>query len=177
MSQDIIVRMDTELGSMDFLLHSKKAPLTSENFLNYLDADLFDDCSFFRIVTKAHPQAEDPVKIETAQGGLNIDSDRLLDSVAHEPSCDTGLNHRRGSLSLARYEVGSGNGSFFVCFRDEPALDHGGARQPDGQGFAVFGDLVQGEDVLDRLYQRAEEGEYLQRPVKISSVCRISSES
>ncbi len=167
------VRIATELGDMEFILYPEKAPLTVKNFLRYLDDDRYQNCNFFRIVTLSHEQIDDPVKIETIQGGLNIDSDRLLENIPHEATQDTGLQHKRGSLSLARYEVGSGNGSFFVCFRDEPALDHGGARQADGQGFAVFGDLIKGDDVLDRLYQRAEEDEYLQHVVMIENVYRL----
>lgn len=158
---------------MEFQLHLIQAPRTCANFLAYVDDGRYQDCDFFRIVTLAHEQAEDPVKIETVQGGLNIDNERLLENIAHEPTCDTGLRHRRGSLSLARYEVDSGNGSFFVCFRDEPALDHSGARQPDGQGFAVFGDLTKGEEVLDQIYQRAEEDEYLQHVICISNIYRV----
>ncbi|NHO85845.1 peptidylprolyl isomerase [Pseudoteredinibacter isoporae] len=162
--------MQTGLGELIFELYPNKAPKTVANFLRYVESKRFNGSDFFRIVTEAHPQTEDPVKIETIQGGLNIDHPNLLESIGHEPTTETGLHHRRGSLSMARYQVGSANGSFFICFRDEPALDFAGARQPDGQGFAVFGQLVDGYPVLDALYARAERDEYLTTPIAIEQV-------
>jgi len=167
------VSIQSSKGQMVFELFADKAAISVANFLNYVDAGLFDGSSFFRIVIENHPQTEDPVKIETIQGGLNIDHPDLMDSIPHESTEKSGLSHQRGSLSMARYELGSANGSFFICFRDEPALDFGGARQPDGQGFAVFGQLLTGYDVLDALYDLAEEGEYLKSPVLIESIERI----
>lgn len=164
------VSIQTALGELIFELYPEKAPKTVANFLRYVESNRFDGSNFFRIVTEAHPQAEDPVKIETIQGGLNIDHSDLLESIEHEPTSETGLAHRRGSLSMARYDVGSANGSFFICFRDEPALDFAGARQPDGQGFAVFAQLVEGYSVLDAMYARAEQDEYLQAPIAIKKI-------
>ncbi|GAA6151319.1 peptidylprolyl isomerase [Pseudoteredinibacter isoporae] len=155
---------------MIFELYPDCAPNTVANFLRYVASQRFDGSDFFRIVTEDHEQAGDPVKIEAIQGGLNIDHPDLLNGIEHESTSASGLHHQRGSLSMARYEVGSANGSFFICFRDEPALDFAGARQADGQGFAVFGQLIEGFSVLDAMYKRAEAREYLQSPIAIEQV-------
>jgi len=158
---------------MIFELYQEQAPGTVRNFLAYTDLALFDGSSFFRIVTEAHDQAEDPCKIESVQGGLNIDSPSLLENIEHENTKATGVLHKKGSLSLARYEVGTGNGSFFICLRDEPELNFGGLRQPDGQGFAAFGQLVRGSEVLENIRNRVENSEYLSKPIVINTVTRL----
>lgn len=173
MSQTVFVKISTEVGSMIFELYQDKAPGTVNNFLAYTDLELFDGSSFFRIVTETHGQTEDPCKIETAQGGLNIDSACLLENIDHEDTKTTGVSHKKGSLSLARYAVGTGNGSFFICLRDEPELNFGGSRQPDGQGFAAFGQLIRGNEVLENIRNRVEDNEYLSKPILINNVSRF----
>lgn len=169
------VRMSTELGEMLFQLYPEQAPVSVANFLRYVELGLFNGSDFFRVVTLGHDQAEDPVKIETAQGGLNIDHSALLPSIIHESTQQSGLSHKVGSLSLARYAPGTANGSFFICLRDEPELDFGGQRQPDGLGFAVIGDLLSDRGVLQKIRQRAETDEYLSKPISINSVELVAS--
>jgi peptidyl-prolyl cis-trans isomerase A (cyclophilin A) len=85
------------------------------------------------------------------------------------------LRHLRGTVSLARFLPGAVYHSFFVCMRDEPALDQGGARNPDGLGFAAFGQVVRGFEHLHRLYlehARTERGEYLDAPIGLRSFRR-----
>ena len=94
-------------------------------------------------------------------------------SITHETTGMTGLRHRRGTVSLARFAPGAVYHSLFVCMRDEPGLDEGGSRQPDGQGFAAFGSVVEGFEHLAHFFdENADAAEYLERPVVMHSVRR-----
>ena len=101
------------------------------------------------------------------QGGLRHQREDLAPVIPHETTAMTGLRHLKGTVSLARFAPGAVYHSFFICLRDEPVLDFGGARHPDGQGFAAFGRVVEGFDVVQRIYARAEEAEYLKNAIAI----------
>jgi len=101
------------------------------------------------------------------QGGCRPSDIPLRSPIAHEPTVRTGLRHRRWAVSTSRYAAGETYGSFFVCLRDEPELDYGGRRHPDGLGFAAFGRVSAGFSVLESIVRRAEGTEYLTRRIRI----------
>ena len=167
-----------EYGDIEVDIFNDLAPQTSKNFFDYLDTGSFIDSSFFRIVTLDN-QTNSDHKIEVVQGGLNFDVDKgyqadtVLASIEHEPTAQTGIKHKDGTISMGRFAPGETYGSFFFCIGDQPELDHGGHRFPDGHGASAFGALVEGRDVLQRVFERGEETEFLREEVKIATIYRI----
>lgn len=161
------VRIETALGDLEIELSEREAPASAGYFLADVRAGLYDGSSFFRIVTLSNQSAEKHRRIAVIQGGLRHEREDLPPVIPHETTAMTGLRHREGTISLARFAPGAVYHSFFICLRDEPALDFGGARNPDGQGFAAFGRVAAGFDVVQRIYARAEQAEYLKNEIAI----------
>lgn len=164
------VRIETGLGAMVVEVFEDRAPASAAYFLADVRAGLFDGASFFRIVTLTNQSAEPHRKIEVIQGGLRHESTDLPPVIAHETTAMTGVKHLKGTVSLARFAPGAVYHSFFICLRDEPALDFGGARNPDGQGFAAFGRVVEGFEVVERIFAGGEAEEYVTDAVRITRV-------
>lgn len=163
------VTVTTALGTFTVAVHPDRAPLTANDFLAYVDAGLLDGSSVYRIVSMANQPDTVPAKIEVVQFGLK---EARLPPVPHEPTSVTGLRHLDGTLSLARLAPGTGSSAFFICIGDQPSLDFGGRRNPDGQGFAAFGEVVDGMDVVRRIFAQAEPRDAMEHPIPISRVAR-----
>jgi len=145
------VELKTSVGDIRFELYPDKAPRTAANFLKYIDGGHFEGGSFYRVV-RLDNQAQNNVKIEVIQGGLSGKSDAAsFDPIPLERTKETGLRHVDGALSMARAGPDTATSEFFVCVNDQPSLDFGGKRNPDGQGFAVFGRVIEGMDVVRRI--------------------------
>src|SRR5215471_16070441 len=145
------VRVQTELGDIVIEVDPVKAPLTTANFLKYVDGGHYDGGMFHRTV-KMDNQPESTVKIEVIQAGVNPDRAREgFASIALERTSVTGILHKDGAVSMARGAPDSATSGWFVCINDQPSLDFGGARNPDGQGFAAFGRVVSGMDVVRKI--------------------------
>jgi peptidyl-prolyl cis-trans isomerase A (cyclophilin A) len=152
-----------------------RAPVSSAYFLTDVDAGVYHGSGVFRIVKLANQRPEAEPKIEVMQMGHRAPDESPPASIAHETTGTTGLRHRAGTISLARFAPGAVYHSVFACMRDEPCLDEGGTRHPDGLGFAAFGQVEQGFDLLLRLFaERSGDSEYLADPIRIDSVRRIS---
>lgn len=147
----INVVLETSLGNMHVELYPEKAPLSTRDFLYYVDKGLYNDQGFYRVVT---PENDDKkMGMSLIQGGM-LDLVELT-LVEHESTQQTGLANVTGSLALARQDVGSGSAAFFfVNLADNKMLDHGGKRNPDGQGFAVFGRVTKGLGIAYRIQER-----------------------
>ena len=162
----------TALGNITIELYPAKAPVTVSNFLKYVDAHLYDSSSFFRAVT-LNNQPNNTVKIEVIQGG-NTDSTKEFAPIQMETTQQTGLLHKDGTVSMARGKPASATSSFFICINDQPSLDYGGKRNPDGQGFAAFGKVTHGMELVKKIQQLyPEQGQYFKPPVTIISITRI----
>ena len=170
----IRVLVQTELGEIVLEVDAAHAPKTAANFLRYLDAGHFDGGTFHRTV-KMDNQPDSPVKIEVIQAGVN--PDRAKDGfppIPLERTSVTGLRHTDGVVSMARGQPDSATSGWFVCINDQPSLDFGGARNPDGQGFAAFGRVVQGMDVVRKIQQAPNtDAQRLTPPIKILKAARI----
>jgi peptidyl-prolyl cis-trans isomerase A (cyclophilin A) len=168
------VLVQTELGEIVLEVDLKAAPRTAANFLRYLDAGHFDGGIFHRTV-KMDNQPDSPVKIEVIQAGVNPDRAKEgFPPIAIERTSVTGLRHLDGVISMARGQPDSATSGWFICINDQPSLDFGGARNPDGQGFAAFGRVVRGMDVV-RAIQRAPntDAQRLTPPIRILKAARI----
>ncbi len=165
------LRIETELGAVIVELYPDRAPLTCANFLRYVDAGLYDGTTFFRTVTMAN-QPHNPVKIEVIQGG-DVAEGKEFPPIPLERTSRTGLRHLDGSLSMARAEPDTATCSFSICVNDQPALDFGGGRNPDGQGFATFGRVTAGMEVVRAIHERPCSEQALTPPIKILSIKRL----
>lgn len=164
----IRVQLTTELGVVEVAAHEERAPASAGYFLADVMNGRYDGTSFFRIVALANQRAvARERRIAVIQGGLRHEREDLPPVIPHESTAMTGLRHLQGTVSLARFAPGAVYHSFFICLRDEPVLDFGGARHPDGQGFAAFGRVAEGFDVVQSIYARAEAVEYLRNEIAI----------
>lgn len=169
------VEVATEVGNFLLGIDEVRAPLTAKNFLAYVDGQLLDGASVYRIVTLDHAPSTPAPRIEVIQWGWPAPSDNReppFPPVPHEPTSITGLRHVDGTLSLARRAPGTGGHGFFITIGDQPELDEGGSRNPDLAGFAAFGKVLNGSDTIKRIFARAEPAEYLEKPVAILTVRR-----
>jgi peptidyl-prolyl cis-trans isomerase A (cyclophilin A) len=165
-----LVELVTEAGSILIEVDTVRAPVTAANFLRHVSEGTYGSGMFYRVV---HPnnQPASPVKIAVLQGGLFRDS--LINNfpvIIHETTQATGIHHLNGVISMARNEPGTASTEFFICVGDQPELDFGGKRNPDGQGFAAFGRVVRGMETVIRLHQRPDSGQFLITPVSVQSV-------
>jgi len=173
------VIMQTQLGAIEIDVYKSRAPLTAENFLYYVDNDLYDAQGFYRAV---RPET-DPrgLGMQIIQGGL-LSLESVTAPIDHETTEMSGLSHTDGAVSMARDEPGTGSAAyFFISIGDNTFLDYGGSRNPDGQGYAVFGQVVKGMDVVRAIQLRETKGpsesevtsgQFLTKPVKIIEVRR-----
>ncbi|MCF6220131.1 MAG: peptidylprolyl isomerase [Robiginitomaculum sp.] len=173
------VVMETELGNIEIEVYKSRAPLTAENFLYYVDNDLYDGEGFYRAV---RPDT-DPrgLGMQIIQGGL-LAMESVTAPIDHETTEMSGLSHTDGAISMARDEPGTGSAAyFFISIGDNISLDYGGSRNPVGQGYAVFGQVVKGMDVVRAIQLRetqgpsdnpATKGQFLTKPVRIVKVRR-----
>ena len=165
--------METDLGVFEVELEAGRAPGTVANFLRYVDAGLYDGGRFHRTVTLDN-QVRDDVLIEVIQAGPNPDKGERFDPIALERTRDTGLRHLDGTISMARNGPDTATGDFFICIGEQPSLDFGSARNSDDQGFAAFGQVVSGMDVVRRVHQSpADERERLRPPIAIVRISRV----
>lgn len=93
--------------------------------------------------------------------------------IKHETTAETGILHGDGVISMARAEPGTASSEFFICIGDQPELDYGGMRNPDGQGFAAFGKVIEGMDVVRKIQSLKDEGQMLKEKVDITSVIKL----
>lgn len=158
----------TEMGDIKVKLYPERAPVTVENFLAYVEAGAYTGSSFFRVCTPEN-EAEREIKIEVIQGG-DVPEEQLRPAIGLETTATTGLKHLDGTLSMARLEANTAQSNFFICIGDQPELDFGGKRHPDGQGFAAFGQVLSGMEVVRAIQQQKEVGQYLVDSVKIERI-------
>jgi peptidyl-prolyl cis-trans isomerase A (cyclophilin A) len=171
-ARPVHVVIETEAGEIEAEIDTVRAPITAANFLKYVDAGLFDGGRFFRTV-RPDNQVDKPVKIAVIQAaGSRARRADFLPAIPLERTNVTGLSHKDGTLSMARSTPGTARDSFSICVGDQPALDFGGARQPDGQGFAAFGRVVRGMDVVRTIQMGPANGETLTPPIAILRVRR-----
>ncbi|MBN8249850.1 MAG: peptidylprolyl isomerase [Verrucomicrobia bacterium] len=167
------VLIQTVAGDIELELDARAAPVTVTNFLRYAQEGLFADGAFFRTVTASN-QPTNAVKIAVIQARPNPQrSNELFAPIPLERTRDTGLKHADGTVSMARDGPDTAQGDFFLCIGDQPGLDYGGKRNPDGQGFAAFGRVVRGMDVVRGIHSGNARGQELDPPIRIQRVIRL----
>jgi peptidyl-prolyl cis-trans isomerase A (cyclophilin A) len=168
----ISVVLRTTLGEIVIEVDDR-APRTAANFLRYVDGGHYDGGRFHRTV-RLDNQPGKNVLIEVIQAGVSSTPAReAFPPIALERTKDTGLKHLDGTVSMARDGPDSATSDFFICIGDQPELDFGGRRNPDGQGFAAFGRVVEGMDVVRRIQGQPADGQGLTPPIPIESAKRV----
>lgn len=164
------VVINTSAGRMELELALDKAPLSTCNFIFYVTNGDYDGGQFFRTVVRATNTGNpNPIDVIQAASKHGVEDD-TMPPVSLERTRDTGLSHVAGTISMARDGPDTATSSFFIVTQDTPSLDFGGARNPDGQGFAAFGHLVQGLDVARAIQMSpADAEEQLTPPITIQS--------
>ena len=165
------VLIETSMGKIKVEVYQEKAPITAGNFLGYVDDGLYDGTTFFRTVTMDN-QPNNDVKIEVIQGG-QVPKEKEYEPIKLERTTLTGLKHLDGVISMGRFKPDSAKSSFFFCIGDQPELDYGGKRNPDGQGFAAFGKVIEGMDVVRAIQVEPHEEQRLTPPIEIIKISRI----
>lgn len=167
------VLVETEQGQIEIAVDTARAPITAQNFLRYVDGGFYNGGRFHRTVTPDN-QPNDTVRIEVIQASIDPSrTEEAFPPIPLERTTVTGLSHRDGTVSMARFAPDSANYDFFICIGDQPELDFAGRRNPDGQGFAAFGQVTRGMDVVRRIQQSPAEGQKLTPPVTITRVARV----
>jgi peptidyl-prolyl cis-trans isomerase A (cyclophilin A) len=142
----VSVRLHTEAGDIDIALEVARAPVTAGNFLRYVDQKRLDGTSFYRVVGD-----REKLSYGFIQGGVQNDPGRVLPPIAHEPTTKTGLSHGEGTISMARYAPGSATADFFITLGDMASMDANPALPGDNHGFAAFGHVTAGMDVVRKI--------------------------
>lgn len=165
--------IETQYGDIEAELYPDKAPYSVAAFLRFVDSGFYQRSSFYRILSEDNqPMGSAPA--ELIQGGLwgTGNKREYLQGIPHENTQQTGLRHINGAISLARQDTGTANTEFFICIGDQPGFDFGGDNNSDGQGYAVFGQVTKGMDVVQKIYRRPEENQYFTPQVDIITVRR-----
>ncbi len=171
LSSNPVILIKTTMGDIEVEIYEEKTPITSGNFLGYVDEGLYDGTSFFRTVTMDN-QPDSPVKIEVIQGG-QVPKDKEYEPIKLERTSLTGLKHLDGVISMGRFKPNSAKSSFYFCIEDQQSLDYQGNRNPDMQGFAAFGKITKGMDVVRAIQVEPYEGQKLTPPIGIVSIKRV----
>lgn len=168
------VIIQTQAGNIEVELYPKLAPRTVAAFLSYVDSGLYRKCNFYRILNEENqPTGSDPSQL--IQGGIwrtNHAKAVSLPGVPHETTLQTHILHTDGVISLARQAPGTATTEFFICIGDQPGFDYGGKNNPDGQGYAAFGKVVNGMDVVQAIYAMPETDQSFTPPVPIKNIVR-----
>ena len=162
--------ISTDLGDIELELYADKAPITVKNFLKYVDRGLYLNSSFYRVTTPEN-EAKRTIRIEVIQGG-NVKAGSAFEPITIETTDKTDIRHLDGTISMARGKPNSATSNFFICINKQPDLDFQGKRNPDGQGFAAFGRVTKGMDIVRAIQKRKNEKQYLDEPVIINNIVR-----
>ena len=173
------VKLHTPQGDIVVELYADKAPITVRNFLHYVDTKRMDGASFYRSST---PPGDKSFDYGILQGGVGTDPKKLFPPIAHESTAKTGLTHTDGTISMTRYAPGTATANFSICVGDQTYLDADRKDPQANPGYAAFGHVVQGMDVVRKLLAAPRDptkgvgvmkGEMLAHPVPILTARRI----
>ena len=165
----------TKYGEIEAELYAKQAPKSVSAFISYIDSGYYTNSSFYRVLNDDNQPSNAP-KAELIQGGIwrtNKKMAKTLRYIPHEGTNITGVHHEDGTLSLAREEPGTATTEFFICLGDQPGFDYGGENNPDGKGYAAFGKVRKGMDVIKKIYNAPEYNTSFDPPIMIYSVKKL----
>lgn len=165
--------IDTNYGEIEVELYPEKAPATVAAFLSYVDSGFYTNSSFYRVVLAEGMSAS--ANVGLIQGGIWQTNDRehpAVPGIVHESTKQTGLSHNTGTISLARTTPGTANTEFFICIGDQTQFDHGNSNPADGEGFAAFGKVTKGMQIVWTIQQQKKQGESFLEKIIIRNITR-----
>lgn len=177
------VSLLTSEGPILLEIETERAPITAKNFLRYVDAKRLDNAAFYRSVGQIGGANGIP-DYGFAQGGVQYNPKKLFPPIAHEPTTKTGLSHTDGAISMARLAPGTANGDWFIIVGDMKSMDANPAAPGDNLGYAVFGRVIEGMDVVKKIVMAPKsptlgegvmKGQMLSPTIKIISAKRVSA--
>ena len=169
------VKIETNFGDIIVELYPEKAPKTVAAFLSYVDSGYYKNGSFYRVL-KAADQPSSSFKSDLIQGGIWQTKNKMqikLPGIPHETTKQTGLLHKDGTISMARLAPGTASTEFFIVIGDQPAYDYGGDANSDGQGFAAFGRVIDGMDVVKQIHEQPDNETNFTPVIKIIDIIRL----
>lgn len=166
------IEIETALGDIEIELYPDQAPRSCAAILSYIDSGFYKNASFYRVLNTDNQPSNAP-KAELIQGGLYGHKRPELPGIPHETTEQTRILHKDGTVSLARLEPGSANTEFFICIGDQPGFDFGGENNPDKQGYAAFGKVVKGMDIVRKIYRAPEDDQRFDPPVSIYGIKKL----
>lgn len=176
--EGITIEITTEAGVIEVVLDPVRAPITVSNFIKYVNGGQYNGGVFHRTVTMDN-QPKNDVKIEVIQGAINSNyrdksypPNSGFEPILLERTSMTGLKHLDGTISMARMGPNTATSGFFICIGDQPELDFGGTRNPDGQGFAAFGSVIRGMKVVREIQISPHENQRLEPLILIKKIER-----
>ncbi len=168
------VLIQTQAGDIEVELYPLQAPASVGGFLSWVDSGFYKNASFYRVLNDDNQPTGAP-KSELVQGGIWRTNNRAAiahQHLPHEATRQTHILHKDGVISLARMEPGTAGTEFFICVGDQPGFDYGGENNPDGQGYAAFGKVIKGMDIVRAIYERPENNQSFDPPVVIFNITR-----
>lgn len=167
-----LIEIQTSLGDIEVELYPTQAPKSVAAFLSYVDSGFYKNATFYRVLNTEN-QPSDAFKSELIQGGLwGTGRRNNLPGIPHESTQQTNILHKNGVISLARLAPGTATTEFFICIGDQPGYDYGGENNDDGQGYAAFGKVVKGLDIVRRIYNQPETDQYFSPRIPIRNIKR-----
>ena len=169
------VKIETNYGDIIVELYPEKAPKTVAAFLLYVDSGYYKNGSFYRVL-KAEDQPSGAFKSDLIQGGIWQTKNKMqikLPGISHETTKQTGILHKDGTISMARLEPGTGSSEFFIVIGDQSAYDYGGDANADGQGFAAFGRVIEGMDVVKDIHKQPDNETNFTPPIMIKDIVKL----
>jgi peptidyl-prolyl cis-trans isomerase A (cyclophilin A) len=164
-----VVEIQTPKGKLIVELDLANAPITAGNFLKLVEEGVYDGASFYRTVRNTKDKNSVPISV--VQGGISRKPNSArVERIEHESTDITGLTHSNGVISMARSQPGTASSEFFICLGDNPELDFGGKRNPDLQGFAAFGKVIEGFQTLHDIWGSSAMGETIDPVVTIYKI-------
>jgi peptidyl-prolyl cis-trans isomerase A (cyclophilin A) len=169
------VRIQTSKGDIELELYPLQAPKTVAAFLSYIDSGYYGNSNFYRVLNVGNQPSNAP-KTELIQGGIWRTQNALavrIPGIPHESTQQTKILHTNGTISLARNQPGTAGTEFFICIGNQPGLNYGGENIADKQGFAAFGKVVKGMNVVEKISRQNETETYFDPPVIIVKITRL----
>jgi peptidyl-prolyl cis-trans isomerase A (cyclophilin A) len=167
------VEIQTKFGDIEVELYPDKAPKSVAAFLSYVDSGYYKNASFYRALNDDN-QPMGNTETALLQGGIWKTKPSIkLAGIPHETTQQTKLTHKNGTISLARQAPGTANTEFFICIGNQKGFDYGGSNNPDGQGYAAFGQVVKGMDLINQFYTQPTDDDMLKQQVEILNIVRL----
>lgn len=189
----IRIEIDTNMGRLTAEIYEEKAPKTAAYFLRYVDEGFYNGTKIYRSLREDN-QGANTAKIDIVEMGYcNSYYDRILrrglgegeaydetqgfippyPKISVETTEETGLKHEDGTLSLGRDNADQVDTNVFICIGNQPNLDYGGARHPDGYGFSAFGKIIEGMDIIKEIHSLPLEGQRIIKDITVRTIQRL----